>query len=481
MSKIKDNNLNTQLLNLRSSAKLFSQKVLQGKSWSKMDEMFDAISEHPNVAVRSGHATSKSFTFARIGLWFLTCYPPAKVIMTAPTGRQTRDILWSEVVKAYAPVSQIIGGKMTLQRLEIQNDYFMLAFKSKDYDPNAFQGFHSPNIMLIYDEACGIARPLWEAGEGLKIGTVVKHLVGGQPFDPISPFAECFKSPMWHKIHISCLDSPNITGECKIEGLVDRAWVEDKKLQWGEDSPLYRMRVLGEFPESSADTLITLAQIQSAIERERETMPPLVMGVDVARYGGDRTVFTIMDVSGKVIFTKELTHLDLMTIVGETINLIKEYKIELTGVDVIGVGGGVVDRLLEQGYKVKGVNVAESSTEPEKFMNLRAQIYWALRENITALSLPDNSNLVADLSDIRYKFSSAGGKIQIESKEDMKKRSKRSPDYADSLVIAYYMALQLAGSKFSLDDIRSNRSVFDDKQKEKQSILVGEQSNKNDW
>lgn len=455
---------------LRSSAKLFSQKIIGGQHWLKMNEMLDAISEHDNVCIKSGHSTSKSWTLARIGLWFLTCYSPSKVIVTAPTERQVLNIFWAEIESCYIKIQHLLGQHhMTLKRLEIAPDHYMLAFKSKDCNVNAFAGFHSPNVMVIMDEASGIAPDIWDGADGIKTGRVVKHIVASQPHDPTSRFAHCFKSPLWHKISISSFDSPNITGECQIPGLADMKWINDRKTDgWTEDSALWRVRILGEFPEGGVNALISLSDIQKAVERIRQPIDELVMGIDVARYGDDSTIFFVMDTEGVEVDVRELRKLDTMEIVGRAIEMINEYDIKLTGVDTIGLGAGVYDRLKEQlgEKKVISCNVATKS-DPDapfewkvarrdseiKLGNLRAELYWTLKNSMGILSLKDKGRLVEDLSDIRIKYRS-DGTIFIEPKEDMKKRrSGVSPDYADALIIAIYTAgmIDKQTTKFTKD------------------------------
>lgn len=445
---------------LRHSAGTFNEKVLGGKSWSGQDKIFDAISQYDNVAVKSAHALSKSYTFSRAGLWFLSCFPPAIVIATAPTDRQVEHIFWSEVTKAYSQANKYIGGQILKKLLRIREDWYMLAFKSRDYDPSYFQGFHAPNVMIIMDEASGIARPIWDAVEGLKVGNIVKHLVGGQPFDSSSAFADCFRDPTWHKIHLSGYDSPNITGECNIPGLMTKEWMDDKKRKWGEDSVLFTVRGLGEFPEASEDTLITLAQIHKAIERECEIQQPFVMGIDVGRYGDDSSVFTITDSYNNEIRVVEHTKRDTMAIAGIAKQLIGQYNIILTGVDVIGIGAGVYDRLIETGEKAIAVNVSNApekyltDEKPESFQNLRAQLYWLYKSIINDIKILDEGRTVEDLSDLHFKIQS-NGKIKMESKEEMKKRRKRSPDFADSRIIALYTARQINKLEISDKDIET--------------------------
>jgi hypothetical protein len=435
-------------IDLQKSARLFNEKVFGDKGWSKQNELLDAISNENNVAVRSGHALSKSYSFARVGLWFLTCYPHSRVVMTAPTDRQVNDIFWVEVEKAYNIAKSRginLGGNLITKKLTIKQDWFMTAFTTKEYTPDAFAGLHAPYIMFIFDEASGIPPSIWDAAEGMKIGKVVKHIVGGQPFDPNTPFGECFKSPKWHKIHLDCHDSPNITGEKEIAGLVTAEWIKDKDDVWGVDNPLYQVRVLGNFPAGSVDTLIGLTKIEEAVAREFIPTKPYAIGLDVARFGNDSSVFTLVDYNGNMMQVEEITKQDTMWIRGRAKQLMLEWDASLIGVDVIGIGAGVYDGLVEDGINAIPINVASApqanltKEDPEQFKNLRAQIYWLLKQKIDKIHLIDKGRVVAECSDIKFKLPS--GKIQIEAKEDIKKRKKFSPDFADSIVIALYTAL----------------------------------------
>lgn len=475
-----------EILKLRSSARLFNEKVFKDKGWKGQNEILDAISQYSNVAVRSGHSLSKSYSFARAGLWFLCSYPHSKVVMTAPTDRQVMDIFWTEIQKAYDIASDMIGGHLVTKKLTLKNDWYLVAFTTKDYTLGTFAGYHAPYVMLIFDEASGIPRNLWDAAEGIKTGLIVKHLVGGQPFDPNTAFGDCFKSEKWHKIHLSCYDSPNITGECDIPGLVNSDWVKDKEEVWGKDSPLFLARVLGEFPSASSDTLISLTQIQNAIAREFVPTPPYVIGLDVARFGDDSSVFTILDINGNLIDTEEITKQDLMMITGRAKQLMVEHNAVLIGVDVIGIGAGVFDRLIELGVRAVPVNVAEKAQEgltpepAEQFKNLRAQLHWLLYHSINNIHLIDKGRMVSDCSDIRYKITSQG-QTQIEAKEDIKKRKKHSPDYSDSLCIGLYTLSCLKRSKIDKNMVKTSESAQESSREDREETKELISLLKSDW
>jgi len=227
--------------------------------------------------------------------------------------------------------------------------------------------------------------------------------------------------------HTSSEESPRVSKE----------WIEARKAEWGVDSPVYQTRVLGEFSESSEDLLIPLKWIEDATNRDG--VPGAIeIGADIARFGSDQTVIVVRN--GDTVVDIDIRNQeDTMETVGRIKRKIEEFKPTSVKIDVIGMGAGVVDRLNELGLNVVGVNVAESSSDKEKFQNLRAEIYWGLRTRFREgdIAVPDHDTLIGQLGNIKYKYNSRGQTI-IESKEEMKKRGLKSPDVADAVCLAYH-------------------------------------------
>ena len=164
------------------------------------------------------------------------------------------------------------------------------------------------------------------------------------------------------------------------------------------------------------------------------------MGCDPSRFGGDLSVIAIVD-DNELLPLHVFKKMDTMELTGNLIALYKRFKPVDIKVDVIGIGAGIVDRLREQGYPVNPVNVSSAPNNTELFMNLRAEIWWNLRElldpnNKRNIVFPDDEELFADLAAVQFKYNSRG-KIQIEEKEEMKKRIQRSPDRGDAVAIAF--------------------------------------------
>jgi hypothetical protein len=215
---------------------------------------------------------------------------------------------------------------------------------------------------------------------------------------------------------------------------------------WGKDSNLYKSRVLGLFPDSDDCTLIPLSSIRTGLQLNDPIKDGKHMGVDIARFGADSNVAVILD-NGIVTYAEEWSGIDLMPTTGKIIALMKEHKIkpENIHIDPIGVGAGVCSRLYELNYPIDEV---AASTKPvgdwhiyttdTEFLNRKAELWWAASLLIRTgrIIIPEEFDSIwRDLKDVRYSYDSRG-KIKVESKEDLKKRIGRSPDYADSLILA---------------------------------------------
>lgn len=409
--------------------------------WSKQKEILRSVFENRYTAVRSGHGIGKTFLAAVAVLAFLFLRFPSKIITSAPTWYQVKDLLWSEInslfKKYLAPRS--CPAKILQTRLSIKDDWFAVGISPKE--SVNFQGFHQKHVLVILDESPGVRREIFEGAETLMSAGDAHMLQIGNPVEAAGHFYDAFSNAEYKKMHISCFDSPNFTGEPVPEEikskLVTVQWVEEKRQQWGEDSPLWQSRVEGNFPVASEDQLISLAWCEEASRRE-SVGGEKRLGVDIARFGSDKTVYTIVEgnaVKEQFIDTKR----DLMHIVGRIKSIMENENIEIVSLDDTGLGGGVTDRLRELNVRVNPVNGGEAAIESEKFYNRRTEIWWNMREWIRNEGvIPENTNLFADLTAPKF-FYTSKGQIKLESKEEIRKRLGRSPDFGDSLAIALAM------------------------------------------
>ncbi|MHC4621923.1 MAG: hypothetical protein ACYTEQ_29645 [Planctomycetota bacterium] len=329
--------------------------------------------------------------------------------------------------------------------------------------------------MVVVDEASGVTPEIYVSIESVLSSENARRLEIGNPTDPLSEFAKSFVDSSVHKITITAFDTPNFTmfgitqadidsgnWEAKIGNqplpmpkLVTPAWVARMAAKWGTESALYKSRVWAEFPSESPDSLIPLSWIERSVGLSSKVKTPIELGVDVAREGDDHTVIVLREGDYARIVHRSQGH-DLMTTVGHCVRLRRQYRATAIKVDVIGVGGGVVDRLHELGEPVIGANVSWASPMPLTYANARSEWLWDLRCRFDSESIVIHQDSVdefsAELISFRWKPDSKG-RISIESKPLMKKRLKgRSPDCADALALAFANVTQKKASRFCFAD-----------------------------
>jgi len=414
--------------------------------WQRQADILFALRDARRVAVRSGHGVGKTWAAARAAIWYLYCHPHSVVLTTAPTHRQVRSILWAEIRRQVRTARVPLGGRLTETGLVLDDDWFALGLATDE--PERFQGYHAEHLLLILDEAPGVAPDIYEATRGLLTSRHARILLIGNPTVPSGPFYEAFRDPAWEKLHIACTHCPNVTaGRVLYPKLVTAEWIETQRAEWGEDSPAFHARVLGEFPKEADSRLIPLAWLHVARERtvqDERRDGDLCMGVDVARYGADQTVILLAD-SVQLHEVRSASGLSTMETAGRIISIAGRYEIpaERIAVDDAGLGGGVTDRLREQNWPVHAVNGAARPCSRRNFFNRRSELFWAVREALNPesaqpLAIPPKrfDRLCRELSEITYHFNSTG-KIQIEPKDALRARLGASPDHADALALTF--------------------------------------------
>ena len=246
----------------------FARYTLGVRPWAKQREILDALQTHQRIAVKSGNGLGKGFTAAIALLWFLHTHQPAIALSTAPTFRQVRHILWRQIHNLHRRNPQTLGGQLHDTRWELAPDRYALGLSADTADQ--FQGFHSPHILLIVDEAEGVAEPIYEAIEAIMTTAHAQLLLIGNPTTNAGTFRRAFhqEQQIYKTITMSALDSPNLlAGQTRIPGLATQQWVQQRQQLWGTDNPLYQARVLGQFPTQSPDTLINLTHLEAAVAR----------------------------------------------------------------------------------------------------------------------------------------------------------------------------------------------------------------------
>lgn len=426
------------------------QKRCKRFVWSKQKEIMESVRDKRFTAVPSCHGPGKSFTASGLAAWWIDCHPPgsAFVLTTAPTDSQVKAVLWREIRRRHREAG--MEGRITLEAhwyngtKQTEDELVGLGRKPQDYDEEAFQGIHAKYVLVIVDEACGVPKNLFDALETLMTNDFARMLAIGNPTDPSAHFANiCRPGSGWNVIPISAFDTPNFTGEyvpkSVAEDLVTPLWVEERRTKWGITSPLYVARVLGRFPDISDDTLIAPSHILAAMEKNLNGVGLGTFGADVARFGTDETaVYRNRDGKLRLVYSKHKQDtVETTSALKNLLNMLPLVHVPMI-VDVIGVGGGVVDMLRHDNYNVIPFNGSESPWDPVRFANRRAEAYWNMRElfehGLVDID-PNDELLLAQLGSLKWKLTRRG-QILIESKEDMKKRGLPSPDRADAAMMA---------------------------------------------
>ena len=449
----------------------FAAEVLGVRLWSKQREVLEAVARERRVAVKSGNGLGKDFLAAVAVLWYLHCHNPGIVLSTAPTFRQVRHVLWRQIRRLHRGAADRLGGTLLDTRWELAEDRYALGLSADGADQ--FQGFHCENVLVVVDEAEGVDEEIYEAVEAVMTSENPRLLLIGNPTRTDGSFHRAFheEAGIYRRFTISALESPNVSGnEPRIPGLVTAEWVEERRTVWKADSDRFRSRVLGEFPRLGENNLIAIADIEAAVYEGEDEFTgikgmngmegmflgggnvaggvgarhasPLrdgrvVIGVDVARFGSDRTV-VLMRRGDTVASIQAFSRIDTMAAAGQVMVAVREHRPDLVNVDVIGVGAGLADRLREQGVPARGVNVAEKPRRDRTCANLRAEGYQSLAQRFRdrRIRIPRDAELIAELAALRYEYDSRG-RLRIESKANMKKRGVGSPDKADALMLAF--------------------------------------------
>jgi len=423
----------------------FCRRVLGFEPWSRQAAILESVRDHRRTAVRSGHGVGKTSTSARVVLWWLASAPGSIAITTSATFAQVREQLWREIAIGFHASDGFIDGTLTDTRLELGPDWFALGLSTDT--PERFAGYHAERLLVVLDEASGVSEEVWEAAETLITSPASRLLAVGNPTRPAGSFYRAFTSEreLYSLLHVSALDSPAVTGErvpaAALRRLVGPEWIEDRRRAWGEGSPLFQVRVLGEFPSSSDDTVCAVGEVEAAVGRRLTPGSPAVIGCDVARFGSDETVIAARRGS-RVRVVDAYRGKDLMHTTGAIVRAARGLEAEsgerpVLVVDDAGVGGGVTDRLRELGgFRVIAFNGGAAARDRADYPNRRSEAWFAFAEQLDQIDLDGDEQLVADLVAPRYALDSHSRRV-VEAKAVTKKRLGRSPDRADAVLLTF--------------------------------------------
>jgi len=409
------------------------------------------------LAIASGHGPGKSALMAWLILWAICTFEDSRGVVTANTEVQLRTKTWAEVSKWHRML--ICRHWFTLTATAIfavqpdhEKTWRIDAVAWSERNTEAFAGLHNQGkrIIALFDEASAIPDVIWETTEGAltDADTEIVWIVAGNPTRNTGRFRECF-GRFRHRWKCWQIDSRSakLTNKDQLA-----KWIAD----YGEDSDFARVRVRGVFPRAGSMQFISSELVEQAMSAERENPTnlddPLVMGVDVGRFGDDASVICVRrGRDARNWGWRKLRGADTMTVAAEVARIYNEIWPDAIFVDGGGVGGGVVDRLMMLKLPVIEVQFAGAPTRgfdtqdgAIAYANKRAEMWGVMRDWLRGGMIPDDPDLRADLTGLEYGYTMKEGRdaIILEKKEDMKKRGLASPDAADALCLTFAHPVQ---------------------------------------
>lgn len=419
------------------------------------------------LAVSSGRGIGKSALVSWITDWMLSTRIGSTTIISANSESQLRSITWAELTKWLAmsinshwfevSATRLMPAKWLTELVErdLKKGTRYWGVEGRLWsaeNPDAYAGVHNfDGVMVIFDEASGIDDSIWAVTSGFFTENTPNRfwLAFSNPRRNTGYFYEAFNSKrdFW---------TTKIVDARTVEG-TDKAVYEQIIAEYGPDSSQAHVEVYGQFPNEGDDQFISIGVVDAAMKRQpyKDETAPIVIGVDPARFGADATVIAVRQ--GRDI-VKLIRHRgdDTMTVVGHVIDAIEEFKPTLVNIDEGGLGAGVVDRLKEQRYKIRGVNFGNKAKNPIMYGNKRAEIWGEMRDWLKSASVPNDRFLKSDLISPKMKPDSRGT-IYLESKKDMKARGLASPDAADAIALTF--AFPVAHREAREDKQRTTRSM----------------------
>ena len=454
----------------------FCQDLLGLKLDTWQEKASEALRDHHFVAIKSGSGVGKSVWISAMASWMLCTKPFSKVPCTAPSKHQLEDVLWGEFYKRIqnSPYMQELV-TWTHTKVAVKNyepSWYAVA-RTARVSPDGtiaegLQGFHAEkNLMFLVDEASGVPDAVFPAMEGALTGEDAYAILTGNPTRLSGYFHSIFEDAKLRELYktftVSCYDS----------SYVEDRYIKMMESRYGKDHPVFQIKVLGEFPDSDVFLIFNVEDVdkmKNNMFADVGAHNPNVdkeIGVDIGRTVA-KSIACVRQ-GNKIIEWSERglrgTTTDVPEIAEWIIALILAYNPSAVKIDAIGIGAGVYDivkRLYPKIVHPVIGNIPPEDSKKSRYVNLRAQGYWELREILPNLYVEKPSQMFLDeLSDLRYKLK--GDKILIESKEEIMKRIGRSPDYVDATVYAFldpdlcvdkhaifYMPLVLSGLNESM-------------------------------
>jgi phage terminase large subunit len=469
----------------------FFRDILKIDPWARQADIIRSVADNAQTAAKTGHRIGKSLLAAGLALWWVCTRAEGRVIVTAPSQGQVKNIIWRELGMLHARIKHLVGGEMPLDPmvgLRLSGNRQIIGISTDT--PERLAGLAGPSMLFIIDEASGFADALYQAIEGNSAGgeddeedaddyetedalseqernwfAEAKILAIGNPTKTSGWFFDIFRTanPDWACFTVSSEESPNITRvandngkyPAKVPGLATRSWLLKMQRKYGPDHeshPVYMVRVMGLYPGHAANSVIALSDVEKAQKRGALPWIPkaegeVTLGVDVARFGDDDSVIASC-VDDRVLPLDVFPDLDGPDLAAQVIRVATarrrgkgRVRVNLDG---IGVGVSCLDTIIrsdevrEGWLYVVNVQVSERADDEINYASLRSEIWFRCGEWLAAGgALPNDSELSRELLAPTYEVA-AKSRLEVASKKAMKKILKKSPDRADAVCLAVY-------------------------------------------
>lgn len=429
--------------------------------WPKLIDILESVRDNPQTAVKSANGVGKTEIAVALVLWWLETHEKAIVLTTGSNWNTLENVLWPRLHKYVKTRKLFPRAQLTNTMLYASDENY--AFAKSTNEPEGIQGIHSPNLLQIVEESSGVEPAIADAISGNATGQNDRRVYLGNPLIPSGPFYGWCHSAAVNTITISAFDHPNVvTGENQIPGAVSREKLESACAEWGHpcspDEPgavhlywcnkYYKLdhrgtpRIKGEFPEAGITSMFSRSALVAAMNRSPVKSGYVAIGVDPAQSpNGDETSIAVVCPDG-VLAIEGQVGMKQTEIAGRAKQLQEEHEAGQVAIDCSGgYGGGAASILEEQGVPTLSVIFSEKSSDPTRWANLKAEMYYLFKEQVETnpnYFLPDDPVLLKQASEIRFKPNSRGQDI-IESKDEYKKRNNgESPDRLEACVIGCY-------------------------------------------
>lgn len=423
----------------------FIKEMLRCTLTEQQEAVLAAVEAHALVVVPGAVGVGKDFLCTALALYW--CYiESALVVFQAPTDRQAVEILMGEVRRHFHRAGEL-AGTLYARALRIPGDPHAAILSMTSTESSKLTGFHSENVRVVLSEAQGLEDHSWESAFSIAIGPSDRIVAVGNPLVPSGKFYDAATAPdsAWVCVRLSALDHPNVVfDEVRVPGAITRAGVERWRREVGEASPLWRARVLAEFPLEHSNALFPPSLTAPAVGRPmvHPAGALTIASIDPARSKSGSEIGVCVVRNGEMLHLSGFHSANTVEAATRVFALLAPFRPKLIRIDRGGPGAGIIDQLRTRSsgdWRAQLVEEDFGGTPHDRarFLNRRAEMHWLTRERLERgeVSLLRDALLLEEMHAIQFSYD-ARGRVVVEAKGDIAARLGRSPDRSDAAIMA---------------------------------------------